>query len=32
MKVAIHQSVQEWQNEENELFYLLVPGMFSLRS
>ena len=29
LKVAIHQSVQEWQNEEKELFYLLVPGMFN---
>ena len=29
LKVAIHQAVQEWQNEEKELFYLLVPGMYN---
>ena len=29
LKVAIHQSVHERQNEEKELFYLLVPGMFN---
>ena len=29
LKVAIHQAVQEWQNDEKELFYLLVPGMYN---
>ena len=29
LKVAIHQALQEWQNTEKELYYLLVPGAFN---
>ena len=29
LKVAIHQALQERQNTENELYYLLVPGTFN---
>ena len=27
--MAIHQALQEWQNTEKELYYLLVPGAFN---